>query len=115
MAAPGVDKEVGDLGLVQRDVTEGRLFPEAGAVRGPILEDGVAGGGGALDEGGVGDLQRSAEISAEAVSGRSGGLCAKELAAESSVRSGSQRQCQIGGAGAMPHLPPRSGVPGGSC
>ena len=72
--AHGVDKEVGDFGFVQRDITEGRMFPEAGAGGGPILEDGVAGGAGAFDEGGVGDLQRSAEISAEAISGRSGTL-----------------------------------------
>ena len=95
---------------MQRDVTEGRVFAEAGAVGGPILEDGVAGGAGAFDEGGVGDLQRSAEISAEAISGRSGtlrqGAGSGKFCAKWESKAVSDRWCRCEAASAATFLGP---------
>ena len=64
------DKEVAEAGFGAGDVGEGRLMTEGLAVGDPRLESGEAGSASRGDKSGVCGLQRSAEISVEAISGR---------------------------------------------
>lgn len=64
--AEAEDKEVAGAG----DVGEGRLMTEGLAVGDPSRESGEAGSASRGDRSGVCGLQRSAEISVEAISGR---------------------------------------------
>jgi hypothetical protein len=61
--AESKDKEVGDLGLLVRDVGEARTDAKGVAEGGPEAKDGVAGLVGLGDVGGADGLQSRAEIS----------------------------------------------------
>jgi hypothetical protein len=68
-----VDQEVAELGFCVPDITEGAglVFPVFDAEVAPVLEVGQASGSSLGDESGVCGLQSKAEISLEAISGRS--------------------------------------------
>jgi hypothetical protein len=72
----GVDEEVAELGLIVPDVTEGAglVLAVLKAEVAPILEVGKSPGSSFGDESGVCGLQSKAEVSLEAISGRS--VCA---------------------------------------
>ena len=71
-AAPahGEDKDEAESVFLAWDVTQGRILAVFGAEGDPSLEDGALGATRLGDNSGVCGLQRSAEISSEAISGR---------------------------------------------
>jgi hypothetical protein len=69
--AEAKDEEVAESGFGRLDVAEARLAVMLGAEVRPVVEDSLASGASFGHESGVCDLQRSAEISNEAISGRS--------------------------------------------
>jgi hypothetical protein len=70
-SAEGVDKEVAQAGLLLGDGAEARVVAMLLAEIGPVLEDDGAGVASLGDPGLLGSVQRSAEISAELISGLS--------------------------------------------
>jgi hypothetical protein len=71
-AAEPVDKDEAEAGFEARDVTQGGVRAVLGAEGGPVVEDDALATACLGDNRGVCGLQRSAEISSEAISGRRG-------------------------------------------
>lgn len=71
-SAHGKDEEEAEAGFLAGDVTQGGIMAVFGAEIDPGLEDGALGAARLGDNRGVCGLQRSAEISCEAISGRRG-------------------------------------------
>lgn len=70
--AESVDEEEAEAGLMSRDVTQGGVLAVGLAEEGPIGEDVALVVASLGDNSGVCGLQRSAEVSSEAISGRRG-------------------------------------------
>lgn len=71
-AAQPVDEDETEAGFEARDVTQGGVRAVLGAEERPVIEDDALAASCLGDNRGVCGLQRSAEISSEAISGRRG-------------------------------------------